>query len=113
MLREDAEAARGVNQRLWLSGIHPGIKGRIHALEHLRRAALRIRELIPLRRIVVLSCAFDLRDEFLHKSQLLRVLLTQMRFAGATGLVETIFGADTHEGGIMARECGGALVFAS
>jgi hypothetical protein len=41
------------------------------------------------------------------------VLLTQMRFTGATGLVETIFGADTHEGGIMARECGGALVFAS
>jgi len=53
MPREDAEAGRGVNQRVSLSRIHPGIKSRVHPLEHLRRAALRIRELITFRRIVV------------------------------------------------------------
>jgi hypothetical protein len=45
---------------------------------------------------------FKLRNEFLNKCQMLRMLLTQMVFAGSASLIQSIFGSYAH-GSIMAQ----------
>jgi hypothetical protein len=75
------------------SRIKPLLEVRLEARKHLLFNVFDIGKLAPTSDITVSAGAFELRNEFLHQSQLVPIFFTEMLFADVRRLLPPILGS--------------------
>jgi hypothetical protein len=86
----------GMRTRSVASAIEPLFEPSLRSLEHLAGASLGIGELTPAGRIMAFPGAFDLVNELLHEVGMIGAMLTQVRLAQGSDLIQATLCSYAH-----------------